>query len=142
MDNFTRTYSVLLGVIVLALVVIGVRSSWQPGVDSMNAMLEADPLVAAYPYQFRVVAFSDGVATMRTPRSFDIPAYRFLQVIYPNLNGLREDDPQMIAAQQALVDAQKRSMDLIEALPEVDSVHWELDVRWLADHGIANPTPF
>ena len=142
MDNFTRTYSVLLGVIGLALVVIGVRSSWQPGVDDMNAVLEADPVVSNYPYQFRVVSFSDGVATMLTPRSFDIPAYRFLQVIYPNLNGLREDDPKMIAAQKALVDAQKRSMDLIEALPEVDSVHWVLDVRWLADHGIANPTPF
>ena len=141
MDSFTRHYSAGLIIIVIVLIVIGVRSSWQPRVDELNVLLQADPLVTNYPYQFRVVSFEDGVATMLTPRSFDIPAHRFLQVIYPRLNGLREDDPAMAAAQQALVDAQKRSMDIVEAQPDVKSVHWSLDVRWLADHGIAGPIP-
>jgi hypothetical protein len=141
MDRFTRNYIAGLVIIVIVFAVIGIRSSWQPRADELNVMLQADPLVVNYPYRFRVVSYQDGVATMLTPRNFDIPAYRFLQVIYPRLHGLAEDDPAMAAAQQALVNAQKRALDLVEAQPDVKSVHWSLDVRWLADHGIAGPIP-
>lgn len=139
MDSFTRNYSLGLGLIVIVLIVLVVRSSWQPRVGEINAMLQTDPLVTNYPYQFRVVSFDDGVATMLTPRSFDVPAHRFLEIIYPQLYGLPEDAPAMAAAQQALVDAQKRAMELVEGLPDVKAVHWSLDVRWLADHGIVGP---
>ena len=139
MDRFTRNYSVLLGILFLAVIALWMRSNWQPRAWEINKVLQSDPLVAHYPYQFRVVSFEQGVATISTPRSFDVPASRFLEIVYPQLAGKPEGDPAMIAAQQALVDAQKRSMELVQALPNVKSVNWELDVRWLADHGVAAP---
>jgi hypothetical protein len=42
----------------------------------------------------------------------------------------------MVKAQQSLVDHQKRAMEVVEALPDVKSVTWGLDVQWLADHGV------
>jgi hypothetical protein len=139
MDSFTRNYSIVLGVIVLALVGWWISSSWQPGVWEINDQLEADPTLADYPYQFRVVALDDGVATISTPRSFDFPAIRFLEVIHPELAGKAQDDPAMIAAQQDLIDHQKRVQGLVLAQPDVQRVDWRLDVKWLADHGVHAP---
>jgi hypothetical protein len=136
MDSFTRNYSIVLGVIVLGLLAWWVSAIWQPRVWELNESLESDPTIAEYPYQFRVVAFEDGVATLSTPRSFQVPAYRFLQIIHPDLAGMDQNDQRMIAAQQDLINHQKRAQGLILAQPDVDSVTWELDVKWLADHGV------
>jgi hypothetical protein len=136
MDSFTRNYSIVLGLIVLGLLAWWVSAIWQPRVWELNGALESDPTIAEYPYQFRVVAFEDGVATLSTPRSFQVPAYRFLQIIRPDLAGMDQNDPSMIAAQQDLIDHQKRAQGLILAQPDVDSVTWQLDVKWLADHGV------
>jgi len=139
MDRFTRNYSIVLGLIALALIAVWVKSLWQPQVWDINAMLKADPVVSKYPYAFRVLSLEDGVATLSTPRSPAVPAIQFLQVIHPELAGKAQDDPAMIAAQQALVDSQKRAMDLVQGLPQVTSVAWELDLRWLSDHGVQVP---
>ncbi|HYN76630.1 MAG TPA: hypothetical protein VES73_02415 [Lamprocystis sp. (in: g-proteobacteria)] len=139
MDRFTRNYSALLGILFLALFGLWLHSNWQPRAWEINEMLKADPLIANYPYQFRVVLFDQGTATISTPRSFDVPASRFLEIVYPQLAGKPAEDPAMVAAQQALVDAQKRAMELVQGLPDVKTVSWELDVAWLADHGVAAP---
>jgi len=139
MDNFTRNYTVVLGLIVLGLLGWWAKSAWQPQVWDLNDVLESDPVITDYPYQFRVVGFDDGVATLSTPRSFQVPAMRFLQIIHPELNGIDQADPKMIAAQQDLIDHQKRAQGLILSQPGVDSVTWKLDVHWLADHGVQVP---
>jgi hypothetical protein len=139
MDSFTRNYSIVLGLIMLGLLAWWLSAIWQPQVWDLNEVLESDPVITEYPYQFRVVRFSDGVATLSTPRSFQVPAIRFLQIIHPELAGLDQADPGMIAAQQDLIDHQKRAQGLILAQPDVDSVTWELDVQWLADHGVQVP---
>jgi hypothetical protein len=46
----------------------------------------------------------------------------------------------MSAAQQDLIDHQKRAQGLVLALPDVQRVDWRLDVKWLADHGV-RPDP-
>ncbi len=139
MDRFTRNYSAALGILFIAFIGFWLHSNVQPRVWEINKVLQADPLIANYPYQFRVVSFDNGVATLSTPRSFEVPASRFLEIIYPQLAGKAEVDPAMAAAQQALVNSQKRAMELVQGLPDVKSVAWELDVRWLADHGVASP---
>ncbi|MBK1617780.1 hypothetical protein CKO42_04785 [Lamprobacter modestohalophilus] len=136
MDKFTRNYSIVLGVVVVALLAWWINSSWQPQVWEINDVLDTDPELADYPYQFRVKRFENGVATISTPRNFQVPAIRFLEVIHPELAGLAQDDPKMIAAQQGLIDHQKRTQGLVLAQPGVDRVDWELDVQWLADHGV------
>ncbi|WP_462320403.1 hypothetical protein [Halochromatium sp.] len=136
MDKFTRNYSIILGVVVVALFAWWISSVWQPEVWEINKVLDADPELADYPYQFRVKRLNDGVATLSTPRNFQVPAIRFLEVIHPELAGLAQDDPKMIAAQQELIDHQKRSQGIVLAQPGVERVDWELDVQWLADHGV------
>jgi hypothetical protein len=140
MDSFTRNYSIVSGLIVLGLFAWWVGTLWQPRVWELNDVLERDATIAEYPYRFRVEAFGDGVATLSTPRSFKVPAIRFLEIIHPELVGLAQDDPRLIAAQQALIDHQKRAQGLILAQPGVDSVTWRLDVQWLADHGVQVPS--
>jgi hypothetical protein len=140
MDSFTRTYSIVIGALVLALIAFWVYSIWSPRVWEINEVLENDPLIAAYPYQFRLRTLENGVATISTPRSFDVPAIQFIAIVQPGLVGLAQDDPRTIAAQQKLIDAQKRAMGLVQAQPDVKTVAWELDVRWLADHGVQAPT--
>ena len=141
MDSFTRNYSIGLGALVFALVAFWIYSVWSPRVWEINDLLESDPLISAYPYQFRLRSLENGVATISTPRSFDVPAIQFVAIVQPGLAGLAQDDPRMIAAQQKLVDAQKRAMGLVQAQPDVKTVAWELDVRWLEDHGVHAPTP-
>ncbi|NCC28201.1 MAG: hypothetical protein EOM22_08665 [Gammaproteobacteria bacterium] len=142
MDRFTRIYSIAIGVVVIGALAVWIASAWKPQVWELDQVLEADPLVSSYPYRFRVVSFENGVATISTPRSFDVPAYRFLAIIHPNLTNKADNDPQVIAAQQDLIDHQKRAQGLILAQPGVDSVEWQLDTQWLAARGITvSPTP-
>jgi len=142
MDRFTRIYSIAIGVVVIGALAVWIASAWKPQVWELDQVLEADPLVSSYPYRFRVVSFENGVATISTPRSFDVPAYRFLAIIHPNLTNKADNDPQVIAAQQDLIDHQKRAQGLILAQPRVDSVEWQLDTQWLAARGITVlPTP-
>lgn len=142
MDRFTRIYSIAIGVIVIGALAVWIASAWKPQVWELDQVLEADPLVSSYPYRFRVVSFENGVATISTPRSFDVPAYRFLAIIHPNLTNKADNDPQVIAAQQELIDHQKRAQGLILAQAQVESVEWQLDTQWLAARGISvSPTP-
>ncbi len=136
MDTFTRNYSMGLASLVLGLILFWLYSLWAPRVWELNKILEAEPVVATYPYAFRVTEFSDGVATLSTPRSFSFPVVRLLPILYPELANLAQEDPRMVAAQQRLIDAQKRAMALVEEHSDVREVRWVLDVGWLADHGI------
>ena len=140
MDRFTRNYSLGLGIIVVGLLALWVHASWAPRVWEINRILESDPLILDYPYQFRLVSLKEGVATISTPRSAAFPAIQFIPVIYPELAGKDQADPAMVKAQQALVDRQKHVMDLVGSLPDVHAIAWALDVRWLADHGVQAPT--
>ncbi|MBK1718404.1 hypothetical protein [Thiocystis violacea] len=137
MDRFTKTYSILLGIIVILGLFFWMKSSWQPGVRGLDRILTSDAQLSTYPYQFRLRSFNDGIAVISTPRSFDVPALQFLQIIHPKLAGKNQDDPEMAAAQQDLIDHQKRAMGLMLAQPDVQSVDWELDTQWLADHGVS-----
>ena len=139
MDTFTRNYTIGLAAAVLLLLGLWLYSIWSPRAWELNAMLAADAELADYPYAFRVVGLDDGVATLSTPRSTDFPAVRFLALIDPTLANAAQDDSRMVAAQQELIAHQKRAMALVQAEPDVSSVRWELDVRWLADRGVVVP---
>ncbi|AGA91780.1 hypothetical protein Thimo_3096 [Thioflavicoccus mobilis 8321] len=136
MDRFTRNYSIALGAIAVAALLVWFFSTWNPRIAELNEVLKADAELASYPYPFRVVGFDDGVATISSPRSFELPAMTFLGVIDPSLKDKAQDDPAMIAAQNQLIHHQKRSQALIEAQPDVTSVRWKLDRNWYAKQGI------
>jgi hypothetical protein len=136
MDSFTRNYTIILGFILFGLFAWWISSAWQPRIWEINEQLESDPMLSNYAYQFRLLDLQDNVATLSSPRSFDVPAMRFLEIVQPDLAGKTQDDPAMIQAQQDLIDHQKRAQGLVLALPDVKRVDWRLDVQWLADHGV------
>lgn len=140
MDSFTRNYSIILGLILVVGLGYWIQSSWQPRVWELNEVLESDPKLADYPYQFRLRSLKEGVATLSTPRSFDVPAIRFVQIIHPELAGKDLGDPALVEAQQDLIDHQKHAQNLMLGQPDVERVDWELDVKWLADHGVHGPS--
>lgn len=136
MDRFTRNYSLALAALLIAALLFWIKSGWQPEVWELDRILESDPTLSSYPYHFRLRSLDNGVATISTPRSFDVPAIRFLEIIHPKLAGKAQDDPEMVAAQQDLINHQKRAMGLMLAQPGVERVDWQLDTQWLADHGV------
>lgn len=137
MDRFTRIYSIVIGLVIIGAVALWAGSAWKPDVWELNRLLGSDAQLASYPYQFRVVSLENGVAAISTPRSFELPAIRFLEIIHPNLANRADNDPEVIAAQQDLIDHQKRAQGLILAQPQVESVRWELDTQWLAARGVS-----
>lgn len=141
MDSFARNYSIGIGLLAIALVAFWGWSNWEPRARELDQVLAADAKLANYPYRFRVRDFENGVAVISTPRSFDLPAIRFLEILHPNLVNRLDNDPLVLAAQQELIDHQKHAMGLIQAQPGVTRVDWELDTRWLADRGIHVPVP-
>lgn len=139
-DTFTRNYSIALAAIVVGLLAWWFSASWNPRVGELNDVLDADRDLASYVYRFRVVDYNDGVAVISTPRDYRVPAMRFLELVKPELAGKAQDDPAMLAAQQELIERQKRAQTLIMGQPGVERVDWRLDLRWLADHGVQVPS--
>lgn len=135
MDSFTRRYLYLLGAVLAVALVI-----WLAGRDGrvgdLNAQLADDPRLADYPYTFRVLEISNGVATMSSPRSAQVSVMQFLHAAFPELRGRDVQHPDMVAAQERLAELQFRASSLVEAHPEVDRVRWQLDERWLTEHGV------
>lgn len=136
MDRFTRNYAIGLAVVLGALAVVWILSSWDPGASKLNALLATDAELAAYPYQFRVESLNDGVATLKSPRSFEVPVIHFLAVIEPRLAGKDANHPDVMAAQAALVHQQKRAQEIVERQPEVKAIRWALDREWYAARGL------
>jgi len=134
-DRFTRIYLAILGTIAVVIFLIWVFSL-NPRVWEINDLLEDDPLVSSYVYSFRVVSLENGVAEISSPRSYEVPVIRFLTLTRPSLSGKAQDDPAMVAAQEELVKVQKRAQEIVQALPDVKTIHWTLDRDWYRERGI------
>lgn len=135
MDSFAKRYTLALVVVVLA------GLAWwfftrDTAAGDINATLERDATLAAYPYAFRVVSVEDGVAEALSPRSAAVPVMQFLRAAFPDLANTPVDHPDMMAAQDALVAVQSRAAEIIGSHPEVRTVRWQLDEKWYARHGI------
>mgnify|MGYP006303083623 FL=1 len=136
MDPFIRNYSIVLGII--ALVVLGLIFYESPKVGQLNDLLAENAELADYPYTFRVLAFDNGVATVTTPRSASFNAFRALRILYPSLANEDDDSRRLYDAQLELAGVQELAARIVKSDPEVDSVRWELDERWLRSNGV-NP---
>lgn len=109
----------------------------------LNARLEqlASDHLRSYPYRFQVLRVEGREAVMGTPRNFDVPAFRFIAVIHPEIDVGNPRDPAFVEAQAQLAAAQSEAREIVLAEPDIASVRWELDRDWLVAHGIDVPTP-
>jgi hypothetical protein len=132
-----RTVAIVLLATVLAVLFFWTRSD--PQVDALNEAIarSGTPALRDYPYRFRVLRLENGVATMTTPRSPQVPVYRMIRAIDPSVNPRDPNNPEFVAAEKALAGVQEEARRIVLAQPGVKSVKWELDRNWLIDHGIA-----
>ena len=93
----------------------------------------------AYPYKFWVIKVKDGTAYVSTPRSFDVPAFKALAVLYPDVNTKNPNDPAFIATEKLLGEVQSEASAIVKAQPGIKEVRWELDRDWLRAHFIEVP---
>lgn len=109
-----------------------------PKVEVLNQALNniGSPALRNFPYSFRVISLKNGLAVMGSPRSFDVPVYRMIGALYPNLSGKAANDPDFIAAEKELAQIQSEARKIILGQPGVTGVKWELDRNWLIAHNI------
>lgn len=131
-------------VVKILLVVIGLGLFYwfglrtDPAVQVLNQAIQGrgSQTLQNYPYAFRVLRLENGVAIMATPRSPEVPVYRMIAAIYPNLAGKAPNDPDFVAAQKVLAEVQSEARQIVLNQPGISGVKWELDRNWLIAHGI------
>ena len=135
LDAFSKRY-----LAALAIIAVLAGAWWLLSIDSrvaeLNALLDADSELAAYPYRFRVQSLENGVAEVSSPRSAQLSATRGLRAMFPELANLSAVSPEMMAAQERLAGVQSRAAALVMAQADVGRVRWVLDEQWLSGHGI------
>lgn len=100
---------------------------------------QASEKLKSYPYKFWVIKVKDGTAYVSTPRSFEVPAFKALAVLYPDVNTKNPNDPAFIAAEKLLGEVQSEAGAIVKAQPGIKDVRWELDRDWLRTHFIDIP---
>ena len=100
---------------------------------------QASPKLKNYPYKFWVMRVNGETAVVSTPRNFDVPAFKMLAVLYPEIDTKNPNDPQFIAVEQLLGEVQSEARAIVLAQPGIKEVSWELDRDWLRSKFIALP---
>jgi hypothetical protein len=100
---------------------------------------QASPALQAYPYHFRVLKVVGTTAYLSTPRNVEVPAFKALAALFPEIDTRNPEDPAFVAAQQRLGAIQSEARLLLLAQPGIKEVQWELDREWLAEHAIEPP---
>lgn len=100
---------------------------------------QASPQLREYPYQFQVLRVEGGTAVMTTPRNVEVPAFRMLGSLYPEINVKDPNNPAFIAVEQKLGQVQGEAAAIVKAQPGIKDVRWELDREWLRGRGIEVP---
>lgn len=135
MDPFVRRYSIGL-VCVVILVVVWNLISRDPRVGELNQLLAGDHELAEFPFPFRVVQLENGIATVTSPRSAEVPVMQFLRAAYPELANVSVDDARMMEAQAVLVNKQSRAAQLLKSQADIGAIRWEVDERWFEERGV------
>ncbi len=109
--------------------------------QALNSAIQAQgsPLLKNYPYPFHVLRVEGSTAVMGTPRNFDMPAFRFLGALYPDVNVKDHNNPAFIALEKTLGKVQDEAKDIVLAQPGITDIRWELDRDWLRRKHIAVP---
>jgi hypothetical protein len=137
--RFTAGRVTLAVIALIALLLIFYGRHLMPRIWEMNEMLRTDPVLASYPYEFRVVNYLNGVATITRPYTDASGPGAFLTHINPALAGLGKDDAAMRSAEQALRQQEERAISLLLDQPDVDSVNWWLDQAWYTRNKVPLP---
>lgn len=138
MDRLNRN-AIIISAIILILLVLSMawhRIDMTPRIWKLNETLKQDPVLAAYPYEFRALLFLNGIVTLTSPHASEMPLEPFLVQIDPTLAGKAADDPAMRAASDRFRAHEMHAIQVMLAEPDVESVVWALDRAWYQKQGI------
>lgn len=132
MDRLTRN-SIIISAILLVLLIISLAASQnelRPRVWQLNELLEDDPVLASYPYDFRVLLFLNGIVTLTSPHASEAPIEPFLAKVDPEAADKPAGSPEMRAAERRFREVEMRAIQVMVSQPDVESVVWGLDKAW------------
>lgn len=140
----TSKLKIALAIVSVSAAVYLFTQRLNPQVGVLNAALEtsASPALHSYAYHFKVLSVNEkGIVTLSTPRSPDMPIYRMISAIDPNLSGKNPNDPDFVHAEQQINDMQTQAAQIILMQPGIHGIKWQLDKNWLSEHGISTVQP-
>ena len=135
MDRGTKIYAIILGFISISLAVVFLYET--PKVREINNQLESIGEIKDFPYQFKVLRINNGIATLNSPISTDLPCGKIIGVIFPSIKGKSLLSPEYQEAQKLLARVQMRVGDTVKSDPDINKIIWELDRSWLIQNGVS-----
>jgi hypothetical protein len=141
MDRLTLTSIIASAAFLIFLIV---TLTWhndelRPRVWQLNEVLEQDPMLAEYPYDFKVLLFLNGVVTLTSPHASEMPLRPFLNRIDPSLADKPADAPEVIEAERRFRAIEMQAIKVMISLPDVESVLWSLDRAWYHKNRVPLP---
>ncbi|BCU05716.1 hypothetical protein [Allochromatium tepidum] len=132
MDRLTLTSIIASAAFLIFLIV---TLTWhndelRPRVWQLNEVLEQDPMLAEYPYDFKVLLFLNGVVTLTSPHASEAPLRPFLNRIDPSLADKPADAPEVVEAERRFRAVEMQAIQVMLSQPDVESVIWSLDRAW------------
>ncbi len=137
MNKGTKLYALVLVALCVGLVF---AFFYQPArVRELNQKLENKPEIRNFPYHFKVLRISQGIATINSPISTEVPCGKVIGLIFPQLKGqsLLSDEYQQAREQLARVQTEIEKNILDE--PDIQQIKWQLDRGWLIQNGVNIP---
>ncbi|MDX2503554.1 MAG: glutamate-ammonia-ligase adenylyltransferase [Gammaproteobacteria bacterium] len=135
MDRGTKIYAIVLGIISITLLVIFLYES--PKVRELNNRLESINEIKDFPYYFKVLRINNGIATMNSPISTELPCGKIIGILFPAVEGKSLLSPDYQKAQKLLAKIQMLASTTVKSDPAVSRIVWELDRSWLIQNGVS-----
>lgn len=111
----------------------------RPRVWQLNEALEQDPVLADYPYDFKVLLFLNGVVTLTSPQASQAPLRPILNRLDPSLADKPAGAPEVAEAERRFRAVELHAIQVMLAQPDVESVVWALDRAWYHKNRIPLP---
>ena len=135
MDRGTKIYASVLGIICITLAVVFLYET--PKVRELNSRLESINEIRNFPYQFKVLRVDNGIATLNSPVSIELPCGKVIGIIFPAIKGKSLLSPDYQNAQKLLAKVQMLTGKTVKSDPDINKVIWELDRSWLIQNGVS-----
>jgi hypothetical protein len=135
MDRGTKIYTIVLSLIVIILAVVFLYEA--PKVRRLNHQLEAINDIKNFPFPFKVLRVDNGVATLNSPVSTELPCGKIIGIIFPPAKGKSMLSPEYQKAKNLLADVQMRVGDFVKSDPDIHKIIWQLDRSWLIQNGVS-----
>lgn len=135
MNRGTKIYAAVLGLFIISLAILFFYET--PKVREINHQLRSIAEINDFPYQFKVLRINNGVATLNSPISTELPCGKVIGVIFPSIKGKSLLSPEYQKAQKSLAKVQMQVGNTVKSNPEIKKIIWELDRSWLIQNGIS-----